>query len=156
MAQQENKAILAFPDLLAPAARFGPGPNEARLIEDYSYFRDRPRNQRSYFQPSSFEVSFHILITRPYSFRPATKLQFHLIHFARLNNFPLEMDFAKASTSRKSIFSLSMRNLIKSLSLKYSHPKATALQTSNLGCIYFIEKIMYSDRQGVWVAYIVL
>lgn len=55
VAQQENKAILAFPDLLAPAARFGPGPNEARLIEDYSYFRDRPRNQRSYFQPSSFE-----------------------------------------------------------------------------------------------------
>lgn len=47
--------ILAFPDLLAPAARMD---TDAGYMQDYGYSRERPRSHAStYFDTSSFNVS---------------------------------------------------------------------------------------------------
>lgn len=51
----EPEGLLAFPDLLAPAARIDP---DSRYFEDYGYSRERPKSHSSsYFDSSSFNVS---------------------------------------------------------------------------------------------------
>lgn len=51
----EPEGLLAFPDLLAPAARVEP---DTRYLPDYDYPRERPQSHSSsYFDSSSFNVS---------------------------------------------------------------------------------------------------
>ncbi|XP_017769289.1 PREDICTED: uncharacterized protein LOC108557326 isoform X2 [Nicrophorus vespilloides] len=57
-AMNNRKSILAFPDLLAPAARFGP--DQARFVEDYNYYR--PRTHRSMLHSENLDDLDGLLI----------------------------------------------------------------------------------------------
>lgn len=53
-----QEGLLAFPDLLAPAAAARVDTENTRYLQDYGYSRERPKSHSSsYFDSSSFNVS---------------------------------------------------------------------------------------------------
>lgn len=62
-----NGGLLAFPDILAPAAAAGVVNDDARYVSDYSFPRDSPRHHSSsLFDTSSFNVSISFIYVYSY------------------------------------------------------------------------------------------